>query len=1143
MVSRTPFTTAKAIQLLYCSSVIRLAVRYSGRTTTLILTLLTAFISIFLSSTVQSKETKLAVAQSELLKVTTQQHESHNWITIKTPGGSIEVTLASDITKQGEPIGPTRSFSIEEDIFLAFTSSSTERELLQVRYFIVDVDGYEPQGYRRKSLVVSSGEHNGFRLDPPRKGFKPGQYRVEVGRRGESPRAIDFIITSKFDRSRAEPVTKANLPPGYNIALSALGGRVEHVTSQKDDKQWAAKNLIDGRNCWGCGWSSSDNTLPQEIILSFHEQKEAAVAAVIIDPLVFVKSSWSLEWDTIKYSERTPQHVEVWVSTSSPELGFVQVSGVRLLQGLAQQLITLPAGVSAKFLKLVIKSNFGGKTTALGEIKVIEANSAQKSILADTRMNLARPELGGVLATFTSSRDEEKHSVHQLVDGDPNGTAWRSADDNLPQDFVFSFRGDQPALVDQVTLAMPENGSRDSWPKTVSVAVSDTNPWDGFENIATFELPQEPRAHSLAVHRKARFLKVRILENYGGPETTLSELAVVEKKAPDYTPLLLRPRGEWVDPALPKSDFDTLQLNALNEAEPNDSPDQMNPLRFEQFMRGTIDPLGENDYFSIARLPSSPKAITIELLGQPNIRTSLSIFDRDDQRLKTFDPGKVPKARTQFTWKLAGNEQYMRVSEPEVHVVLIWDDSGSMAGSTKDLEKAVLAYIDQVPPGQKINMIRFGLKGIEVLLDDFTADKQELKAATQGKFSALGGTPLYNALLRGRALLNGRSGNRAIVLMSDGADSGSVVHHTQFLRSLEQERVRLYAIGLGQRLQEFVPRFGTSGERILAHVALTTNGRMYFAEKSDELEASYRQIAKDLHQPSIYYLKPTVDGGSGRVEVVSIGEKMPRVTAPQVELILDASGSMRDRKNLVNGQLKIDIAKDVLRHVIEAMPDGTQVALRVYGRRIREGRKGDCQDTELIFPFAPVNKDLLIGKVDQIKALGTTPLAYALEQAALDFGDAPGEKIVVMITDGKEECGGDPQATIAALLKQGIDVRVNVVAFVLADEVAKQEMKDVAELTGGQFFDATNKDELTAALEEAMAAPFEVQDATGEVVASGVVGGMPVDVPDGIYKLVVKAVGSQVTVPEVRVHRGQSTRIALKKEGQEIGTTVTAQSQ
>jgi hypothetical protein len=277
--------------------------------------------------------------------------------------------------------------------------------------------------------------------------------------------------------------------------------------------------------------------------------------------------------------------------------------------------------------------------------------------------------------------------------------------------------------------------------------------------------------------------------------------------------------------------------------------------------------------------------------------------------------------------------------------------------------------------------------------------------------------------------------------------------------------------------------------------------------------------------------------------VIATGERIAKVSTPLFELILDGSGSMRERRNLVDGRLKIDVAKDVATQIVEGLPDDATVAFRVYGHRIREGRRGDCQDSELVFPFGRVDKPRLVERIQAIQALGTTPLAYSLQQAASDFGNASGEKVLILVTDGKEECGGNPVQVVEELKAQGFDTRVNVVGFALAEQAVKQEMQRVAELTGGRFFDAQDAAGLRDAIERSLAVPFDVLDAEGARVAGGLTGRGGIATPEGVYTVAVRTAGEPVIVEDVPVLHGKPTRVEIQKEGEEVGVRVVPPSE
>ena len=138
-------------------------------------------------------------------------------------------------------------------------------------------------------------------------------------------------------------------------------------------------------------------------------------------------------------------------------------------------------------------------------------------------------------------------------------------------------------------------------------------------------------------------------------------------------------------------------------------------------------------------------------------------------------------------------------------------------------------------------------------------------------------------------------------------------------------------------------------------------------------------------------------------------------------------------------------------------------------------------------------------------AKGTkTPIAATLARVAGDLGQTKGPKILVLVTDGQESCKGDPEQAIRDLIATGLDVRVNIVGFAIDDADLKAQLEHWAEVGHGQAFDAQGSSELAAGIATALRAPFQVYDeADGQLVGSGVVGGDPVQVPPGTYRVEV----------------------------------------
>jgi hypothetical protein len=117
-----------------------------------------------------------------------------------------------------------------------------------------------------------------------------------------------------------------------------------------------------------------------------------------------------------------------------------------------------------------------------------------------------------------------------------------------------------------------------------------------------------------------------------------------------------------------------------------------------------------------------------------------------------------------------------------------------------------------------------------------------------------------------------------------------------------------------------------------------------------------------------------------------------------------------------------------------------------------------------------------------------------------------GPRLVVLVTDGEETCGGDPKAAIQALRAGGVDVRINIVGFAVDEVVLKETFRDWARLGNGGYFDAQNGEQLKAALRATLRPTYQVT-AGGKIIATGTVNGDPIELPAGDYT--VRVLGAQ----------------------------------
>jgi hypothetical protein len=175
-----------------------------------------------------------------------------------------------------------------------------------------------------------------------------------------------------------------------------------------------------------------------------------------------------------------------------------------------------------------------------------------------------------------------------------------------------------------------------------------------------------------------------------------------------------------------------------------------------------------------------------------------------------------------------------------------------------------------------------------------------------------------------------------------------------------------------------------------------------------------------------------------------------------VLFILDSSGSMWAH---LNGQPKMDSARRVLTEVLTDLPENADLGLMAYGHR----RRHDCKDIEVLAPIGTKNAEDIKAIAGALKPKGMTPLADSLTTAAAGLRAVRGAKMVVLITDGGEQCGGDPCAVTRAIAATGLVVRVNVVGFVVSDK-ERTELQCIAKEGSGRYFDVTDKESLYQAI-------------------------------------------------------------------------------
>ena len=135
---------------------------------------------------------------------------------------------------------------------------------------------------------------------------------------------------------------------------------------------------------------------------------------------------------------------------------------------------------------------------------------------------------------------------------------------------------------------------------------------------------------------------------------------------------------------------------------------------------------------------------------------------------------------------------------------------------------------------------------------------------------------------------------------------------------------------------------------------------------------------------------------------------------------------------------RITAAKTILIKMVDSLRNvnGVELALRCYGNH-HSVPEHDCKDTHLEVPFKENNADEIIRFVKAVKPDGWTPIAYSLTLAAEDFPDTKANNVIILLTDGIEECEGDPCAVSQNLQAKKIILKPFIVGLGITDDLMK----------------------------------------------------------------------------------------------------------
>ena len=184
-----------------------------------------------------------------------------------------------------------------------------------------------------------------------------------------------------------------------------------------------------------------------------------------------------------------------------------------------------------------------------------------------------------------------------------------------------------------------------------------------------------------------------------------------------------------------------------------------------------------------------------------------------------------------------------------ISLVLMVDTSASMDEKLPVAQSAAIKFTKTLRAQDLAQVVQFNDR--TTVLQDFTSDHEALETAVH-KTEASGPTALHNALYvalkdLGKQKKVGELRRRAVVLLSDGEDTASLVTDDQVLELARKTEINIYSISLRPNRPADRTRQGFSqAAHLLTALAQETGGQVHFPNSLSELDTVYDRIAEEL---------------------------------------------------------------------------------------------------------------------------------------------------------------------------------------------------------------------------------------------------------------------------------------------------------
>lgn len=251
------------------------------------------------------------------------------------------------------------------------------------------------------------------------------------------------------------------------------------------------------------------------------------------------------------------------------------------------------------------------------------------------------------------------------------------------------------------------------------------------------------------------------------------------------------------------------------------------------------------------------------------VSLSVTVLDEDARLVRGLPAGNF----SVFEDGARQTVQFFSEAEVPLKMVILLDTSSSMRQKIEMAQEAATRFVDSLSPGDEVQVVEFNDRVLTVV--PLTSNFDEVTTAIR-QTEVGGTTSLYEAIYISLKDLQREAKDeldrRAIIVLSDGNDTASLVGFEDVKEQARKSNVIIYAISLRATEKDLAKDKYRNAKYELDVLARDTGGQSFAPEKLGDLAGVYGEIATELKsQYAIGYVSsnPTSDGAWRHLQILS----------------------------------------------------------------------------------------------------------------------------------------------------------------------------------------------------------------------------------------------------------------------------------